>query len=268
MTSAETFSAFHASLDAVAGDAGHPAAGERSAVPAWLAQVAEVLFDGLDADAAADWARRVRREVRRSDGGVPFSVVHDWYCSAVGPVLAEATARRGGSAVPQQVVLALHARALGGGRVDEGTWRAALEPELRELFRHAYPYAEAYATAAAAAGSYALANGYDEAEAARYGETYAELNTTANVRAHADANALANAAAVAAAYAAADPDAYAETYPSARVRAVVRVHADGQGERGERAAWARLADGLAAALARAAARTEDGAEARKAAHTG
>ncbi|MEU1283561.1 SpcZ [Kitasatospora sp. NPDC005856] len=247
MTSPETFPAYYSSLGAAAPTPGGPAS-----VPPWLAQVSEVLFDGMDAEAARAWARRVHRELERLSGRVPFSVVHDWYCSAVGPMLAEAGARRGGSAA-QQHVPALHADALAGGRIDEGTWRGALEPELRELFHHAYPYAEAYATSAAAAGSYALANGYDAAEAARYGETYAELNTAANVRAHADANALANAAALAAAYAAADPDAYAATCPAARVRAVVRVHADPQDEHGEHAAWARLADGLAVCLARAGA---------------
>ncbi|MFJ9445659.1 SpcZ [Kitasatospora sp. NPDC101235] len=254
MTLSETFSAFYSSLGTVARAPGGAAApDEGPAMPSWLAQVSEVLFDGMDADVARTWARRVHQELERLNGRVPFSVVHDWYCSAVGPILTEASARRGGSDAPHEAALALRARALSGGRIDEGTWRTALEPEMRELFRHAYPYAEAYATAAAAAGSYALANGYGEAEAAQYGETYAELNTAANVRSHADANALANSASVAAAYAAADPAAYAETYPSARVRAVVRVHAGRQDERGERATWARLADGLAAGLARAGA---------------
>ncbi|MEU9047151.1 MULTISPECIES: SpcZ [unclassified Kitasatospora] len=252
MTSSETFSAFYSSLGAAArAPGGAGVSGEGPAMPPWLAQVSEVLFDGMDAGTATAWARRVHRELERLNGRVPFSVVHDWYCSAVGPILTEASARRGGSAAQHQAVLALHARAMDDGPIDESTWRTALEPELRELFRDAYPYAEAYATAAAAAGSYALANGYSEAEAARYGETYAELNTAANVRSHADANALANAAAVAAAYAAADSAAYAATYPSARIRAVVRVHADRQDERGEHATWARLADGLAAGLARA-----------------
>ncbi|MEU3573821.1 SpcZ [Kitasatospora sp. NPDC036755] len=260
MTSSETFPAFHSAPGAATrapdgapvaaeGRVEEPAGGP--AVPPWLAQVAEALSDGMDADAARAWARRVHREVERLDGRVPFSVVHDWYCSAVGPLLAEASARLGGSTAPHRAVLALHERAVDGGPVDEGTWRAALEPGLRELYRHVYPSAEAHAAAAAAAGAYALANGYDEAEAARFGETYAELNTTANVRSHTDANALANAAAMAAAYAAADPAAYAATWPAARVRAVVRVHADRNDERGERAAWARLAEGLADGLARA-----------------
>ncbi|WP_051710011.1 hypothetical protein [Streptomyces sp. NRRL S-350] len=252
MTPPETSSAFHASPGAAAQAPGGAATpGEGPVLPLWLAEVSEALSDGLEAGAAREWARRVRQEAERLDGRVPFSVVHDWYCSAVGPVLAEASVRRGGSTAPHQAVLALHASALKGRRIDEDTWRAALEPELRELFHHAYPYAEAYATAAAAAGSFALANGYGETEAAEYGETYAELNTTANVRAHADANALANAAAVAAAYAAADPAAYAATYPSARIRAVVRADAGRPDEHGEHTTWARLADGLAAALSRA-----------------
>ncbi|MGW3071373.1 SpcZ [Kitasatospora sp. NPDC001132] len=253
MTSAETVPAARSSLgaDSPASGGAAPTGGGPTG-PAWLAQVSEVLGDGMDADAARAWARRMQRELARLSGRVPFRVIHDWHCSTVGPVLAEASERHGRSAASIEAVLALHAGALSGRRVDETTWRAALEPELRELFHHAYPYAEAHATAAAAAGSFALANGYDAAEATRYGETYAELNTTANVRAHADANALANSAALAAAYAAADPDAYAETCPFARVRAVVRVvHSNRRDEHGERATWVRLADGLADCLARA-----------------
>ncbi len=217
-------------------------------------QVAEVLFDGLDPTEARAWARRVHQELTRLEGKVPFTVVHEWHFGTIGPLLTEVSARRGGSAASHQAVRSLHARALAGEQIAESDWSAALEPALREVYRYAYAYARAYASASSAARSYALAQGYGEAEATEYGESYAGLSTDANLRAHADANALANAAAAAAAFAAADTDAYAATCPFAQVRACVRAYAD-QDEGLERDVCARLAEGLLDCLARAVAST-------------
>ncbi|GAA2153294.1 hypothetical protein GCM10009760_50860 [Kitasatospora kazusensis] len=237
-----TFELFLASLGGDAGAAG----------PEWLKGVGEALFEVMAADAGREWARRVHRELVRLDGEVPFTVVHDWHHRSVQPVLAEASTRRGGDAARHRAVADLHERASNGERVGEPAWTAALGPALREMYGYAYPYADAYAAAASAAGAYASANGYGEDEAAAYGASYAELNTEANARAHADANALANAPAVARALAASDPAAYAATYPAARVRAVVRAYAE-QDRTSAGDVGARLADGLADSLARAAA---------------
>ncbi|MEZ0089210.1 SpcZ [Streptacidiphilus sp. EB129] len=218
-------------------------------VPGWLAQVAEVLCDVMGSERAEVWARRVAGELERLDG-VPFSVVHDWHASGLGPLTAEASARRGGDAAAHQAVRLLHLRALAGEQVAEPDWRSALEPALREVYRHAYAYAEAYATASGAARAFALSRGYDEIEATEYGETYAGSSTEANVRAHADANALAVAAATAAAFAAADATAYAATYPFAQVQACLRAHAELDVVKRQEVG-SRLADGLADCLARA-----------------
>jgi hypothetical protein len=228
------------------------------AVPAWLTQVTESLLDGLDArlDARLDatgtpaWAPRLRRLATRPAGMLPFTVVHDWHSRCVGPLVAEASARRGGEPGRHRAVRSLHERASAGQRVTEVEWCAALEPALTEVYRYAYPYTAAFDTAAAAAGSYALAHGHDEAGAEKYGSSYAELNTTANARVHAAANARANAAALAASFAAADPAAYAQTYPFAHVRACVLAYAGDDGSR-ERDARARLAEGLADSVERA-----------------
>lgn len=220
-------------------------------VPDWLAQVAGVLLDGPAASEARSRMRRVRGELARLDG-VPFSVVHDWHARTVSPLLVAASGARGGDVRAYQQVRSLHERALAGEPVAEAQWREALEPALREVYRHAFPREAAHATAAAAADSFARSRGWSEAEAAEYGETYAALNTGACARMHEEANASAHAAALAAAWAAADAAAYAATYPAAFVRGCVRATAtDGTSQL---LCLARLAGGLADALARAAPR--------------
>lgn len=249
---AESFSTCFASLGggrATAAAIGDSADGPEPRLPGWLAQVAEFLFDGLEPSEARAWAERLYQELARLDG-VPFRVVHDWHAGTTGPLTAATSERHGGSAAAHRAVQALHTRALAGERSSESTWCAALEPVLREVYRHAYADAEAYAAASAAARSFALSRDYGEVEATEYGETYAVMNTEANARAHADANALAVSAAAAAAFAAADAEAYADTYPFAQVQACVLGHAGPDTTR-QRDACTLLADGLADSLARA-----------------
>jgi hypothetical protein len=145
-----------------------------------------------------------------------LGVVHHWYGHTVWPLLGHGEAA------------ALHLRP---GPVPAETWRTTLEPALLDVYRRAYPYAEAYATASAAAGAYALSHGHSEAEATELGESYAATNTDANLKAHAEANAAANAAALAAAFAAADEAAYTATYPGAFVRACVLAGGPGTRDR-------------------------------------
>ncbi|MFI6684905.1 SpcZ [Streptomyces sp. NPDC050485] len=210
-------------------------------IPPWPRQLAVALSEGA---AESDGVRRAHAELARLDGRLPFLVVHDWHARTVLPMLLEAGCDSG----PLEAAGQLHARALKGERIDAAAWTAALEPALREVYRLAYPYAEAHATASANAHAYAMANDYGAAQATEFAATYAELNTTANARSFAVANALANARATALAYAEADERAYAETYPCARVHAYALAHAGSGGEAG--AAYARLAEGLADSLAR------------------
>ncbi|WP_370949425.1 hypothetical protein AB5J62_18295 [Amycolatopsis sp. cg5] len=183
----------------------------------WLPAVAEVLG------------------VSVPDGEPPFSAVHDWHATTIGPLLSETLPETGA----HEAMRALHARASAGEKIAEDVWRDALEPALRDLYRNAYPTEEVFAKASEAAGAFALSRGYSEVDARNYGESYAEMNTEANVRVHADANALANAAACANAFARASHEAYAATFPFAYVQACVLVSAD---------ARARLGAGLVASL--------------------
>ena len=160
------------------------------------------------------WQDQVAGELGEPPVGGGLDVVHRWYGHTVWPLLGHTG------------VAALH---LSGA--SEAVWRETLEPALLDLYRRAYPYAQAYATASAAAGGFALSHGYSETEATEYGETYAAMNTDANVKAHAEANAAANAAALAAAFAAGDEAAYAATYPGAFVRACVLAGGPGARER-------------------------------------
>ncbi|MFE9404161.1 SpcZ [Streptomyces sp. NPDC006530] len=219
--------------------------------------MAASLFAGQDSGSADAWARRLHAGLGRLGGQVPFRVVHDWHVSTVVPLLAQASVRCGADGEDQEGVRRLHSRALAGERVTETEWAEALGPALGEVYRRAYPYADAHAAASAGAHAYAMDNDYGEERAAEFASVYAELNSDANARSFADANALVNARALAAAFAAADEHALADAYPFAYVRAcaLAVAGADGAGEEWPgryRAACERLADGLADSVGRVA----------------
>ncbi|UNO43296.1 SpcZ [Streptomyces sp. MST-110588] len=262
---AEAFAYFLAQFEAgmalaASGDDG-PAYSLGADLPPWLVQMVTALYEGQDEAAARAWAQRVQGELRRLDGRVPFAaVVHDWHLRTVAPMLAEASVRRGEGPGAQEAVRLLHERALAGQPVGESQWQEALGPALREVYHHAYAYADAFATASANALAYAQANDYEEDKAVEFAEYYAKLNTGANARASADANALAHARTLAQVYATGDERAYATAYPFAYVNAYALAYANrdeaadrGGQDRRRRAAYGRLADGLADSLARAGA---------------
>ncbi len=228
--------------------------------PAWPAQVAWALFAGQEPAAAREWAGRVHERLRRMSGQVPFAVVHDWHATTVLPLLSR-------SCAGQEQVGALHASALAGATVTRAQWAGALEAALPEVYRRAYAYRDAWQVNYDGALVYGTAHGFGEEGARDYAVYYADLATGANVRAYADANAYASARSWADAFAAADPDGYARTFPYAAVRAYALALAStaDPGQPGaardaqdpaartarEQAAYARLADGLAASLDRA-----------------
>lgn len=214
--------------------------------PAWLASLLVALRDGHDPATVADWSRRVHGELDRLGGRVPFRVVYDWHAHVV--------PAPDGADGPDRALGELHRRALAGEQVEAVRWSDALRPALRELYRAAYPYAEARAVAYANAHAYATANGYTADEVVEYAGYYAELSTGANVVAAADANAIANADAIGAALASADGQAYARTYPAALLRAHVSAQANRAGAGGAQdamwSAYGRLAQALLDALSR------------------
>lgn len=216
--------------------------------PAWFAELTAVLHQGQTDSAGAYWARRVQATVL-SHGGPPITldVVHEWHLRTVIPLLTEASARSGRTTAACTSLAAVHGRALAGGPVTEDAWVDVLEPVLRQVYRDAYGFEEAFAVAYENARAYAVANGFDDADADEYGTDYAGLTTDPDTRACTEANALANARAVAAAYATADDDAYARTFPAVRTHAYARaVAVDGR----HATAYAELAEGLLAALRR------------------
>ncbi|WP_433385472.1 hypothetical protein [Micromonospora sp. KLBMP9576] len=210
--------------------------------PAWLKAVLAALAEGHD-PAASGAGRRVGVALDRLAGRVPFRVVYRWHAHLLG------LASVGRSDGPVGELLR---RALAGGRVGPDEWRGALRPVLRELYRAAYPYAQARAVAYADAHTYATANGFGPDEVVGFAEHYADLSTGANAEAFADANAVANADALADALAVADQVAYAGTFPAALVRAyaLAQAHraAPADAPRVLREAYGRLAEGLAESL--------------------
>ncbi|GAB3136690.1 hypothetical protein GCM10027290_00880 [Micromonospora sonneratiae] len=217
--------------------------------PAWLTALVAALGEGQDPATVPAWTCRVRGELDRLAGRVPFQVVYDWHAHLFGPT-------RNGTGEPHRLVGGLHQRVQAGERIEAAEWASALRPALRELYRAAYPYTAAHAVAYANAHAYATANGYSADEVVEYAGFYADLSTNANVTAQADANAIANANALGAALALADERAYAETYPAALVRAHALAEAnrtDAPGaQQALRAAYGRLADALADCLSRVA----------------
>jgi hypothetical protein len=243
-------------------------------LPAWLPQLLRTLYDGQDPEAADRWGSRIveccrsasdagsveSEDERRAPGAGRaesslLAVAHDWQARTVVPLMAQACQPDGGELAGAAELVRMHASAAQGKRFGEAQWRAALEPALHELYRHAYGYAEAYATAHASASAYAKANNFSPDGAVSFADSYAAMSTGSNRDSFAASNAVANASVLAAAYASDDPQEYAEACPFALARACAQAWANvtdgaepaagGQPADRLRLAYARLADGLA-----------------------
>src|SRR5690242_10754011 len=114
-------------------------------MPQWLFQVAAALVEGQEAATVRDRVARISDQLDRLSGRVPFSVVHDWHAHCVAPTLAELIEPLDRASGLQETVRLLHVRALAGERVSANEWTTALEPALRQVYRHAYAYADSYA---------------------------------------------------------------------------------------------------------------------------
>jgi hypothetical protein len=159
-------------------------------MPLWLAKAAGSFFDArlvegapiFPDDAAKTWGLKFYGELKRIDGKVPFSVIHDWHANTVGPLIvkvSECDEPNPWRGVDRPKALqGLHAAALAGRQIAAGEWR----PVLLDAFRHIHANGR-IGPAVTAARRYTLdetvamnadayANAYAKADAEAFAHTH------------------------------------------------------------------------------------------------
>lgn len=153
-------------------------------MPLWLAKAADALFDARLIQAAPTfpdgsaktWGLRFYGELKRLDGKVPFSVIHDWHANTIGPLVVEFSRRPepnpwSGEESPKALE-DMHAAALAGRQIAAIEWRAVLIDAFRHIHARgrigpAVTIAKRYTldeTIAMGAGAYAAAYGKSNAD--------------------------------------------------------------------------------------------------------
>ncbi|WP_313454668.1 hypothetical protein, partial [Brevundimonas sp.] len=120
-------------------------------MPRWLAQMVPWFFDGQTTEDAQQWGLAFYAELSRLNGVVPFSVIHDWHATVVGPIAIETAERRGRKPEVHKALAEMQFAALTGKKFTTDEWR----PVLMAAFFDAYAYADADANADADADAYA-----------------------------------------------------------------------------------------------------------------
>lgn len=211
----------------------------------WLTRLTQVLGEAH----GLEHAQRLRAELQRLDGPVPFRLVHQWQADVVLPLLREALPEHSQDLLTLQ---RLHQRAALGLLGRQGEWRMALRPVMQRLYRRAYAYNAAYTQAHDSAMTFGLAPANTAMIAEQFGDTeafaqnYAQLSTEANASAFAHANAGANTEIAARAFARNDAEAYA-AISGASARVYAWACADTVEQRRE--VLNRMAEGLIHCLA-------------------
>jgi hypothetical protein len=114
-------------------------------MPRWLAQMVPTFFDRQKQEDAYQWGVGFTEQLKRIDGKVPFSVVHDWHANTVGQLGIDAAEKRGRDTAPHKALQALHLRALAGEIITADEWCPVLKAANANAY--AYAYADAYANA-------------------------------------------------------------------------------------------------------------------------
>ena len=122
-------------------------------MPRWLAQTFPWLFDNQEPADAFAWGLNFYAELKRLNGVVPFSVVHDWQANVVQPMGIEWAERRGKDKALIESVQKLHTRALAGDTAPKAEWADTLRPALRQVYANANANANANADANANANA-------------------------------------------------------------------------------------------------------------------
>ncbi|MNU45831.1 hypothetical protein D3C71_346810 [compost metagenome] len=145
-------------------------------MPRWLAQMVPWMFDGQTTDDAKNWGLAFYAELARIDGKVPFSVIHDWHATVVGPLAIETAEKRGRKPEVHKALAEMQFAALTGKKFTADEWRPVLKAAFFDAYANAYAnadadadaYADAYANADADADAYAYAYAYANAYAYAY----------------------------------------------------------------------------------------------------
>jgi len=123
-------------------------------MPRWLARMTPWMFDHQEAADAKAWGLAFYAELKRLDGKAPFSVIHDWHATAVGPLAIETAEKRNRKPELHRALMDTHAKAAAGQKFTADEWRPVLTAAFFDV------YANAYANAGAAAGAYAYSISY------------------------------------------------------------------------------------------------------------
>ncbi len=151
-------------------------------MPRWLAQMAPWFFDTQEVVQAFAWGKDFYAELKRLDGQVPFSVIHDWQATVVGKFAQESAEKHGCDVSVHKALAEMQWKALTGEKFSADDWRPVLKAAFLDVYKFRYR-ANADADADAYANAYANANA----------NAYADANANANANAYANANANANA---------------------------------------------------------------------------
>jgi hypothetical protein len=156
-------------------------------MPRWLAQMVPWFFDNQNPEDAKSWGLKFYTELQRLNGVVPFSAIHDWHATAVGPLAVEVATKRDRDVAAHRALMAMHAETLGGKKFTAEEWKPVLDAALYDTYANtdAYAYADtytyAYTYANADAYAYAHAYGYAHANVYAYAHADAHVNVNVNV---------------------------------------------------------------------------------------
>ena len=116
-------------------------------MPRWLAQMVPWMFDGQTTADAKSWGLPFYAELKRIDGKVPFSVIHDWHAHVVGPIAIETAEKRGRKPEVHKALAEMQFAALTGKKFTAADWRPVLKAAFFDAYAYAYAAANAYAYA-------------------------------------------------------------------------------------------------------------------------
>ncbi len=116
-------------------------------MPRGLARQMVWFFDGQQFDDAKAWGLRFYAEIKRLNGAVPFSVIHDWQANVVGPLAIEVATKRKRNVAAHEALQKMQIEALAGKKFTAEEWHPVLKAAFFDAYADAYADANSYADA-------------------------------------------------------------------------------------------------------------------------